>query len=108
MFRYRDLDMTNTHRFRAAAAALALLVAPAIVGAEIIEQILVKVNGEIFTKTDLESRQVRELRQKGLQVDPKNDQSDAQLRQALNGVTPQIMVYARTGTVVLTRANATG
>ena len=27
-------------------------------GAEIIEQILVKVNGEIFTKTDLETRQV--------------------------------------------------
>ena len=29
--------------------------APVVVGAEIIEQILVKVNGEIFTKTDLET-----------------------------------------------------
>ena len=86
--------MTNTHRFRATVAALGLLVSPAIVGAEIIEQILVKVNGEIFTKTDLESRQVRELRQKGLQVDPKNGLSDAQLRQALDSVTPQIMVDA--------------
>jgi parvulin-like peptidyl-prolyl isomerase len=100
--------MTNTHRFRAAAAALALLVAPAIVGAEIIEQILVKVNGEIFTKTDLESRQVRELRQKGLQVDPKNDQSDAQLRQALNTVTPQIMVDAVTEMILVQRAKELG
>ena len=33
------------------------------VRAEIIEQILVKVNGEIFTKTELESRQVAALRQ---------------------------------------------
>ena len=100
--------MTNTHRFRAAAAALALLVAPAIVGAEIIEQILVKVNGEIFTKTDLESRQVRELRQKGLQVDPKNDQSDAQLREALNAVTPQLMVDAVTEMILVQRAKELG
>jgi parvulin-like peptidyl-prolyl isomerase len=100
--------MTNPHRFRAAVAALGLLVAPAIAGAEIIEQILVKVNGEIFTKTDLESRQVRELRQKGLQVDPKNDLSDAQLRTALDSVTPQIMVDAVSEMILLQRAKELG
>jgi parvulin-like peptidyl-prolyl isomerase len=100
--------MTNTHRFRAAVAALGLLAAPAIVGAEIIEQILVKVNGEIFTKTDLESRQVRELRQKGLQVDPKNGLSDAQLRQALDSVTPQIMVDAVSEMILVQRAKELG
>ena len=35
--------------------------------ADIIEQILVKVNGDIFTKTDLENAQVQTLRQRGQQ-----------------------------------------
>ena len=60
--------------------------------AEIIEQIIVKVNGEIFTKTELESRQVAALRQTGQQVDLKADPSDAQLRQMLDQVTPQLLV----------------
>jgi peptidyl-prolyl cis-trans isomerase SurA len=58
--------------------------------AEIIEQILVKVNGEIFTKTDLESRQIVALRQSGQQFDPKA--SDVQLRKMLDDVTPQLIV----------------
>jgi peptidyl-prolyl cis-trans isomerase SurA len=100
--------MTYIHRVRAVLAVIGLLVAPAIVGAEIIEQILVKVNGEIFTKTDLETRQVRELRQKGLQPDPKNDLSDSQLRQALNSVTPQIMVDAVSEMILVQRAKELG
>jgi parvulin-like peptidyl-prolyl isomerase len=62
--------------------------------AEIIEQILVKVNGEIFTKTDLEQRQVAALRQKGQQIDLKSESSNQQLRKALDEITPQIMVDA--------------
>jgi len=58
--------------------------------AEIIEHILVKVNGEIFTKTDLESRQIVALRQSGQQFDPKA--SDVQLRKMLDDVTPQLIV----------------
>jgi hypothetical protein len=38
------------------------------VRAEVIEQVLVKVNGEIFTKTDLENRQVDALRGMGQQT----------------------------------------
>jgi peptidyl-prolyl cis-trans isomerase SurA len=60
--------------------------------AEVIEQVLVKVNGEIFTKTDLESRQVSALRQMGQQIDPKTDPSDAQLKKMLDDVTPQLLV----------------
>src|SRR5205814_5746589 len=46
----------------------------------------------IFTKSDLEQRQVAMLRQKGQQFDPKNDPKNAQLRKALDEMTPQLMV----------------
>ncbi len=62
--------------------------------AEIIEQILVKVNGEIFTKSDLEQRQVTALRQKGQALDLKSDPNNVQLRKALDEITPQIIVDA--------------
>src|SRR5262245_64458983 len=76
----------------APAALLVLLTAG--LRAEIVEQILVKVNGEIFTKTDLEQRQVSALRQKGQQYDLKNDASNQQLRKALDEITPQLLVDA--------------
>jgi hypothetical protein len=38
--------------------------------AEIVEQIIVKVNGEIMTKSDLENRQIAALRQMGQNIDP--------------------------------------
>src|SRR5512143_2622739 len=76
--------------------------------AEIIEQILVKVNGEIFTKSDLEQRQVAALRQKGQQIDPKSDPNNAQLRKALDEVTPQIMVEAVDEMVIVQRGKELG
>jgi peptidyl-prolyl cis-trans isomerase SurA len=75
--------------------------------AEIIEQILVKVNGEIFTKTDLEARQVAALRQRGFQFD-RNDQADSELRQALNAVTPQVLVDAVLEMLVVQRGRELG
>ena len=71
--------------------ALALAVWTLPVGAEIIEQILVKVNGEIFTKTDLEQRQVQALRQQNLQFTPADLENDARLQDALLKVTPPIL-----------------
>jgi peptidyl-prolyl cis-trans isomerase SurA len=62
--------------------------------AEIIEQIIVKVNGEILTKSELENRQIAALRQMGQNVDAKADPSDAQLKQMLDQVTPQLLVNA--------------
>jgi peptidyl-prolyl cis-trans isomerase SurA len=55
---------------------------------EILEQILVKVNGEILTKTDLEQRQIMVLRQRNPQV----AQDDAALKKALAEITPQLLV----------------
>jgi peptidyl-prolyl cis-trans isomerase SurA len=76
--------------------------------AEIIEQILVKVNGEIFTKTDLEQRQVAALRQKGQQIDLKSDPSNQQLRKALDEITPQIVVDAVDEMVIVQRGKELG
>ena len=81
-------------KFRLLVPVVFVLAAFAAPRAEIIEQILVKVNGEIFTKTDLETRQVAALRQKGQQIDLKGDPGNEQLRKALDEVTPQIMVEA--------------
>jgi peptidyl-prolyl cis-trans isomerase SurA len=76
--------------------------------AEIIEQILVKVNGEIFTKTDLEQRQVAALRQKGQQIDLKSDPTNQQLRKALDEITPQIVVDAVDEMVIVQRGKELG
>src|SRR5262245_14625597 len=77
---------------KAFSAVLLALLAGAIARAEIFEQILVKVNGDIFTKSDLEQRQVAALRQKGQQFDLKSDAGNAQLKKALDEITPQIVV----------------
>src|SRR5262245_21524065 len=76
--------------------------------AEIIEQILVKVNGEIFTKTDLEQRQVATLRQKGQQFDLKSDSANQQLRKALDEITPQIIVDALDEMLMVQRGKELG
>lgn len=62
--------------------------------ADIIQQILVKVNGEIITKTDLEERQIRALRDRNLQFNEANLGSDETLKQALMEVTPPILANA--------------
>ena len=73
--------------------ALATLALAATVRAEIIEQILVKVNGELFTKSDLETRQIAALREMGQRLDPGNTNlADAQLRKMLDEITPDLMV----------------
>lgn len=59
--------------------------------ADILEQVLVKVNGEIITKTDLEQRQIAALRQKQPNLRP---DSDAALQKALADVTPLVIVEA--------------
>jgi peptidyl-prolyl cis-trans isomerase SurA len=58
---------------------------------DIIEQILVKVNGDIVTKTDLEQRQIAALRQRDPNFRPA---SDTELQKALGEVTPEVIVNA--------------
>lgn len=91
-----------------AALALALAVATGstIGAADIVEQILVKVNGEIITKSDLEQRQIAALRQRpevqGLRGD------DAALAKLLSEVTPQVIVDAVDELLLLQRGKELG
>jgi peptidyl-prolyl cis-trans isomerase SurA len=71
--------------------AAMVLVAIASPRADILEQVLVKVNGEIITKSDLEGRQIAALRQKNPNLRP---DSDAALQKALAEVTPEVIVDA--------------
>lgn len=101
--------MMNQIRLRSVAGLVvaALLVAAllgAVARAEVIEQILVKVNGEIFTKTDLETRQVATLRGMGKEVDP----SDAQLRQMLDEITPELLVNVVDEMLIVQRGKELG
>jgi len=81
------------------AAAACLLVGAVAIGSaqassspQIIEQVLVKVNGDIITKSELEEKQIAALRQRNLNPDVlKNDE---QLKKALADVTPQLLVNA--------------
>ena len=100
--------MAKPQALRVALVILAVAGAGAIGRAEIIEQILVKVNGEIFTKSDLEQRQVSVLRQKGQQLDLKTDPTNEQLRKVLDEITPQIMVEAVDEMVIVQRGKELG
>jgi parvulin-like peptidyl-prolyl isomerase len=84
--------MTKHLRRGLAVLALVALAGPMTGSAEIIEQVLVKVNGDIITKTDLERRQISALRER--QVDPKVLQNDEQLRKVLADVTPRVLADA--------------
>ena len=80
-----------------ATLALALCLATPFrtVSADILEQVLVKVNGDIITKTDLETRQIAAIRGRiNSQVDADALKNDAQLKQMLAEVTPRILVDA--------------
>ena len=79
-------------RFPVAAALAALLVSPAVHAQEIIEQVLVKVNGDIVTKTDFESRQVAALRQRPELANA--SEGSAELRKAIVEVTPTLILDA--------------
>jgi peptidyl-prolyl cis-trans isomerase SurA len=76
------------------APALALMVtvaATAAPAADILEQILVKVNGDIITKSELEQRQVAAIRQRQPNQRPN---SDTELQKALAEITPALIVDA--------------
>mgnify|MGYP001616993473 CR=1 FL=1 len=71
----------------------------------ILEQVLVKVNGEIITKTELEQRQIAALRQKNPNLRP---DSDAALQAALAEVTPQVIVDAVDELLIVQRGKELG
>ncbi len=94
--------------FRALVALAVVVAAGGAAGAEIIEQVLVKVNGEIFTKTDLEQRQVSALRQRNKNLSEADLRNDAQLKAALAEVTPGLIVDAVDELLLLQRGRELG
>jgi peptidyl-prolyl cis-trans isomerase SurA len=74
-------------------ALLAVLVVP--VRAQIIERVLVKVNGDILTQTELEERQTAAIRARmGVDLKPETINDAAELKKAIDQVTPEILVSA--------------
>jgi peptidyl-prolyl cis-trans isomerase SurA len=70
---------------------LALVAVP--MHAEILEQVLVKVNGDIITKTDLENRQISALRDRmKTAISAESLKTDEGLKKALAEITPQLLV----------------
>lgn len=69
----------------------------------VLERILVKVNGDIITQTELEERQIGLIRQRGLQ--PRND---AELVQALRELTPEVISGAVDELLLIQRARELG
>ena len=77
---------------RASAAALIVFTAVAYVRADILEQVLVRVNGDIVTKTEFEQRQVAALRQR---QDLTNISPDSpELKKAIAEITPELILSA--------------
>jgi peptidyl-prolyl cis-trans isomerase SurA len=76
----------------ALAVALVALLVPAPTGAQIIERVLVNVNGDILTKTDFEKRQIALLRTKPELGNVTPDSPE--LKQALLEINPQLILEA--------------
>jgi peptidyl-prolyl cis-trans isomerase SurA len=89
-------------------AAVLVVSIGSIARSEIIEQVLVKVNGEIFTKTDLETRQVQEIRQRNKQIDLSTAKGNEELRKAIQEVTPAILVNVVDEMLIVQRGKELG
>src|SRR5687768_18448170 len=89
-------------------AALALfttagvLTATAPLGAEILEQVLVKVNGDIVTKTEFEQRQVSALRSRPEFANA--TPSTIELQKAIGELTPQLILESVDELLLVQRA----
>src|SRR5690349_18819743 len=100
--------MTYRNLVRAAAVAVVAVGLAQTARSEILEQVLVKVNGEIFTKTDLETRQVSEIRQRGKPIDLSTAQGNEELRKAIAEVTPTLLVNVVDEMLIVQRGKELG
>src|SRR5262245_29138734 len=85
---------------------LLLLVALVPLRAEIIEQVLVKVNGDIITKTEFEQRQVNMLRQRPELANTTAE--SAELKKAIAEVTPELILSAVDELLIMQRGRELG
>lgn len=75
----------------------------------VLQKVLVKVNGAIFTKTDLETLQVEALQEQNQRALSQLDlQNDAKLRQALLEITPALLSGAVDELIILQRGKDLG
>jgi peptidyl-prolyl cis-trans isomerase SurA len=100
--------MTYRNLVRAAAVAVVAVGLAQTARSEILEQVLVKVNGEIFTKTDLETRQVSEIRQRGKPIDLSTPQGNEELRKAIAEITPGLLVNVVDEMLIVQRGKELG
>ena len=84
---------------------VAFLALPVLSSGEILEQVVVKVNGDIITKTEFEQRQVSALRQRDKQA---AGLSGDALREAIARLTPQLIVEAVDELLMLQRGRELG
>ncbi|MGE5815612.1 MAG: peptidylprolyl isomerase [Acidobacteriota bacterium] len=98
--------MKQVNRFAVVALVLAACAWPA--RAEILERVLVKVNGEILTKTELEQRQILAIRQKNPQLRDEDVKNDVQLQKMLDEVTPDVLVDTIDEMLLLQRGKELG
>lgn len=63
-------------------------------GADVLERILVKVNGGIISQTDFENRQVAYLRERNTPFNPEDLKTDAGLLKIVREITPELIVAA--------------
>jgi parvulin-like peptidyl-prolyl isomerase len=93
-------------RLAATAILLSAVAASPGVRAEILEQVLVKVNGEIITKTEFEARQVAELRnrQELANVSP----NSPELQKAVATITPDLILAVVDELLLVQRGRESG
>jgi parvulin-like peptidyl-prolyl isomerase len=83
--------------------------APPVYGhSAIIQRVLVKVNGEAFTQTDLEQKQTEALVAKNQQADVKAAETDAVIQRELQQITPPLIVEAVDNMILVQRARELG
>lgn len=87
---------------RTCALALAVLISGAVPSAEILEQVLVKVNGDIVTKTEFEQRQVAALRSRP-EFATRNP-TELELQKVVGEITPQLILEAVDELLLVQRA----
>jgi peptidyl-prolyl cis-trans isomerase SurA len=90
------------------AAAPAAQAPPVYGHSAIIQRVLVKVNGEAFTQTDLEQKQTEALVAKNQQADVKAAESDAVIQRELQQITPGLIVEAVDTMLLVQRARELG
>src|SRR4051812_29953535 len=87
-------------------AALVITVSMLPARAEILEQVVVKVNGDIFTKSELEQRQVQALQQRS-ELANLTPNSPA-LQKAVAEATPELIVSAVDELLLIQRGRELG